>query len=256
MKQNGLKNLLLCLCLKAKCLKYTFKGKATPLTCLVLLSVFCTMAQIPLRVTVYDKFTRQPIAATKVTLQELTSMRELTGVCNDSGFCSFKLQPEARYRMEVMPPAGGANDDYMGYSCIVATKDIAGKNNFVVELERVKHAESGLLPAIYFESNQPGLSAENEAALKNLLQMLSSFPSMQIEIGVYCDCREAADLAGARAQALKSYLAQKGGAKQVTVKEFGNVRPLNQCNCSNKNFTCPEDKYKENRRAEFKVISF
>lgn len=248
MKQSALRNLLLCLCLKARCRKVLA-------ALLLLVGVLGSIAQSPLRVNVYDKFSRQPIAGSKVHLQDLNTRRDFNGTCNDEGYCTFDLPPAASYRLEVWAPTG-IGDGYMGYSYVLTANEIKGKGSFSVELERVKRTEQGLLPAMYFESNQTTLSPDNQAALDNLLKMLAGFPSMQVQIGVYSDCREAVSLVSNRARAIQDYITTKNGSKQVTVKEFGNVRPLNACDCSSKNTGCTEEKFKENRRAEFKVVSF
>jgi len=219
-------------------------------------SQFSCAQEISFRVAVYDKMSRQPITGATVKLQDMNSLREYKANSNDSGFVNFKLTPTARYRLEVSTKDDGTGTGYLSYNYMLSEKEVASKKTFEAELEKVKHTELGLVPAMHFEYNNPTLNAENQTTLDNVLKMLKSFPSLQIEIGVYADCHENEMLVAKRAAAIANYLAAKGEIKRAIVKEYGNVRALNQCDCSNKNFICSEAKYTENRRAEFKVIAF
>ncbi len=228
-----------------------------------ILSLVCALSiqvsyaqETSFRLVVYNKMNREPIAGATVKLQDLNSLREYKMISNDSGIVNFKLASAARYRLEVSTKDDGTGTGYLSYNYMLSEKEVASKKTFEAELEKVKHTDSGLLPAMHFEYNNPMLSAENQAALDNVLRMLKSFPSLQIEIGIYADCHENEMLVSKRAAAIANYLAGKGETKRAAVKEYGNVRALNQCDCSNKNFICSEEKYAENRRAEFKVIAF
>lgn len=215
------------------------------------------MAQeIPFSLIVYDKMNREPITGAEVKLQDLNSLREYKMLSNDSGFTYFKLSPDTRYRLEVGKNSTGTSTGYLSYSYMLSEKEVASKKIFEAELEKVKHTESGLLPAIYFDYNKTQLTPDNLVALDNAVKMLGSFPTLKIEVGVYADCREPKDMVSKRAKAIADYLATKGETKRIIVKEFGNVRALNQCDCSSQFIVCSEEKYLENRRAEFKVLSF
>ncbi len=212
--------------------------------------------EIPFSLIVYDKMNREPIIGAEVKLQDLNSLREYKMLSNDSGFTYFKLAPESRYRLEVSKNSTGSSTGYLSYSYMLSEKEVASKKTFEAELEKVKHTESGLLPAIYFDYNKAQLNGDNLVALDNAIKMLAGFPTLKIEVGVYADCREPKELVGQRAKAIADYLATKGETKRIIVREYGNVRALNQCDCSSTFIVCSEEKYLENRRAEFKVLSF
>ncbi len=211
--------------------------------------------EVPFKVVVYDKSNRYPIPGAEVKLQDLSSLREYKVLANDSGFTHFKLDKNTRYRLEVSKNSSGASVGYLSYSYMLSEKEVVSTRVFEAELEKVKHHDSGLMPAIYFDFKSASLSTENQHALDNILKMLETFPTLQMEIGVYTDCREDKDITGKRARNITDYLVSKDITKRVVVKEYGNVRALNQCDCSS-TFTCSEEKYLENRRAEFKVLSF
>lgn len=208
------------------------------------------------RVAVYDKLSHEPLTGAQVRLQDMASLREYKMAANDSGLTTFTLKPGERYRLEVSARPLTTGEGYLNYTCMLSGKELVSKKLLPVELEKVKQAESGILPAIHFNYNQTGLSAVNKTTLDNLSAMMEGFPSLQIEIGLYADCREEEQIIKKRAQAIAEYLTAKGVSTRAVVKEYGNVRALNACNCASKTYLCPEEKYAENRRAEFKVLAF
>lgn len=208
------------------------------------------------RVAVYDKMTHEPLTGAQVRLQDLSSLREYKMAANDSGLTTFTLKTNARYRLEVSARPLTTGEGYLSYTYILSEKDLGSKKTFQAELEKVKQAESGLLPAMHFEYNKTALSDENKTALDNLCKMMEGFPSLQIEIGLYADCREEQEILEKRASSISEYLNKKGVGNRAPVKAYGNVRALNACNCATKSYACSEEKYYENRRAEFKVIAF
>ena len=216
----------------------------------------CVAQQIEFKLVVYDKMNRNPIAEAQVKLQDLNSLREYSLQTSDSGFVNFKLATNTRYRLEVSKNSSGSSTGYLSYTYMLSEKEVASKKVFETELEKVKHTDAGILPTMYFDYNKTALSEDNLASLENACKMFTGFPTLQIEIGMYSDCRETNDILSKRAAAIVNFFATKNQAKKVVVKEYGNQRPLNQCDCSNKNFVCSEEKYFENRRAEFKVLSF
>jgi outer membrane protein OmpA-like peptidoglycan-associated protein len=216
----------------------------------------CSAQEIPFKLIAYDKTNRNPIAGAEVKLQDLSSLREYKVTANESGVADFMLEKGIRYRMEVSKNSTGASTGYLSYSYMLSENEVASKRVFEAELEKVKHTDAGILPAMYFEFGKATLNGENENSLDNALKIIKNFPTLQIEIGVYADCREQKEVVSKRASSIANYLATKGESKRVVVKEYGIARALNQCDCSNKLVGCSEEKYLENRRAEFKVIAF
>lgn len=218
--------------------------------------LFCAAQEVPFKLIAYDKNNRNPIAGAQVKLQDLNSLREYNVITSDAGQADFMLEKGTRYRLEVSKNSNGTSIGYLSYSYMLSENDVTSKRTFEAELEKVKHTESDLLPAMYFDYGKAKLSAENLASLDNALKMLQSFATLQIEIGVYADCREDKAMTAKRASAIGIYLASKGETKRITVKEYGSIRALNQCDCSNQFIVCSDEKYLENRRAEFKVVAF
>lgn len=228
-----------------------------------LLIIFCAIGiatgfaqEITVRVAVYDRITHQPLTGAQVRLQDLASLRDYKLAADDSGLTTFSLNPDARYRLEVSAKTIAGGEEYLSYNSILTYADIHSKRPLQIELEKVKQAEQGMFPAMHFDFNRSSLSTENTDALDNLCATLKNFPSLLVEIGLYADCREESDVLQKRATAIGDYLTSKGMAQRVAIKQYGNMRPLNACNCSGKAYYCSEEKYAENRRAEFKVLAF
>ncbi len=216
----------------------------------------CNAQEITLRVAVYDRVTHQPLTGAQVRLQDLASLRDYKIAANDTGIATFEINPEARYRLEVSAETIAGGEEYLSYNSILTYADIHSKKPLQIELEKVKQTEQGMFAAMHFDYNRSSLSTENTASLENLYSTLKNFPSLLVEIGLYADCREAEDMLEKRAVAINTWLDSKAVSHRVVIKQYGTLRPLNACNCSGKAYYCTEEKYAENRRAEFKVLAF
>ena len=199
---------------------------------------------------------RQPIIGASVKLKSVVSDKEYTQTTDDSGKAVVKVDALTKYKLEVSKENNTNGEGFFSYAYMLGESELKSGKLFVVELEKVRRNESGLVSAMYFDANTSVLSTQNIFALDNLLQMLKHFATLQVEVGVYADCREPVSLVQDRVAAIQKYLQSKGETKRVTVKPYGNFRALNFCDCSNSKVVCTEEKYQENRRAEFKIISF
>lgn len=228
-----------------------------------LLIIFCAMGiatgyaqEITLRVAVYDRITHQPLTGAQVRLQDLESLRDYKMAANDTGMAIFEINPNPRYRLEVSAAAIAGGQEYLTYNSILTYADVHSKKPLEIELEKVKQTEQGMFAAMHFDFNRSSLSVENTGSLESLYGTLKNFPTLLVEIGLYADCREPGDILEKRAAAINTWLDSKGISQRVTIKQYGTLRPLNACNCSGKAYYCTEEKYAENRRAEFKVLAF
>lgn len=208
------------------------------------------------KVIVYNKMNRETLSGAEVKLQDIASGRTYSQTTGYDGSASFQIDNAAKYRLEISKDATGSSIGFLSYTYMLSEKEVASGRTFEAELEKVKHEQSGLMPAMYFEYNRYTLTEDHKQMLDNLLKMFGGFPTLQVEVGVYADCREGKDVTTQRAKQIANYLAGKGDNKKVIVKEYGAVRALNHCDCSNEYVVCSEQKYLENRRAEFKILSF
>src|ERR1043165_801059 len=141
-------------------------------------AIFCFAQNIPFHLVVYDKMNREPIAGAMVKMQDMSSPHQYNAVAGEDGSVDISLAPAERYRLEVTTKDDGSGTGYLNYTYTLSSKEINEKKAFTADLEKVKHNESGLVPAMHFVYNNPGLSEENQAALNNVLTMVKSFPSL------------------------------------------------------------------------------
>jgi len=107
---------------------------------------------------------------------------------------------------------------------------------------------------IYFETASARLLNESSDNLAEMLQLMSDFPELILEIRAYADARGSSEsnktLSERRAQSVANYLISKGiDARRLKVKGLGDSNILNDCL---KGVPCPDSKHRQNRRVEFK----
>lgn len=231
--------------------------KSKILTSLLLAFCFLLAAQEQrLTIQVYNKQNRFPIPGANIVLQEITSGRTSEYITNDTGAALVVIQADKKYRLDVAKDNPGASVAFMGFSNILTPADIQKSKVFIVELERIKRNEQGLLPLVTLTKNSAALNELQLEGLNRAVQMLSQFPTLRIEIGLHADCREQEPLLKEREKVFADFFNSKGLTKRVSIKNYGAAKPLNNCDCSNNLIKCDEAKYDENRRAEFKITSF
>lgn len=215
-----------------------------------------TAAELSFSVMVFDKRNREPISGAEVKLIDMNSLRVNSAFSNDSGIARIELNSNARYRIDVSKEAKGSPVVFLSYSYILTDKELSSGRIFEVELEKVHRNNAGMIPSTYFDYKKPDLNTDNLAVLQNAVNMLKDFPTLKIEVGVHSDCREALDVVSIRVLNVERFFADQGDiAKRVTVRNYGKFKALNQCDCSME-IPCSDAQYFENRRAEFKILSF
>lgn len=121
-----------------------------------------------------------------------------------------------------------------------------------IELTKLRQGVSSVLRNIYFDFNKATFTKDSYFELNKLERLLQTNGNMRVEIGGHTDNIGAAqynkDLSQARANAVVSYLANKGiDRRRLEAEGYGEEKPL----ASNDN----EKEGRElNRRVEFRVI--
>lgn len=212
--------------------------------------------EVSFSVMVFDKRNREPIPGAEVKIVDMNSLRPYTQTASDSGIARFELNANARYRIDVSKDAKGSATVFLTYSYVLTDKELNAGRIFEVELEKVQRNNAGMIPSTFFDYKKTELNSDNLSVLDNAVAMLKQFPTLQIEVGVHADCREALDVVSLRVLNVERFFADKGDmAKRVTVRNYGKSKALNQCDCA-LSIPCSEAQYFENRRAEFKIIAF
>jgi len=176
------------------------------------------------------------------------------------------LDPEIRY--EVVVKRSGyltlAKDfvvaDARIIDTVVVKNDLPRQYGYLIEfpiqLEKIILNKSFELKNIYYEYNSAQLTADAKLELEFLLRILKDNPSIQVQIGSYCDSRGSDDynlkLSQARAESVVKFLQTNGIARnRIFPKGFGESEILN--NCVN-GVECTDEEHEVNRRTTFKIV--
>jgi len=114
------------------------------------------------------------------------------------------------------------------------------------------------LKDIYYNFDKFDIRLDASKDLERLLQLLRTYPSMQISLESHTDSRGNnaynKNLSANRAKAARSYLISKGiAASRLTSQGFGESRLKNRCADG---VTCSEAEHQQNRRTEVRVTKF
>lgn len=114
------------------------------------------------------------------------------------------------------------------------------------------------LSKVYFDLNSSYLTPSSKVVLSKLAEILKENPTAQIEISCYTDARGTSAyntwLSDRRVKRTVAFVLERGvPLRQIEGKAFGEEILVNECKDG---VYCPEEKHKENRRSEFKLINF
>ncbi|MEM8937790.1 MAG: OmpA family protein [Bacteroidota bacterium] len=114
------------------------------------------------------------------------------------------------------------------------------------------------LGSVYFALNSSYLTSKDKTLLDKLVVILNKYPQLELEISSHTDSRGTDKynqwLSERRVKRTVEYLLKKDiSANRLKSEAFGEQRLVNECKNS---IPCSESKHQENRRSEFKVLSF
>lgn len=120
-----------------------------------------------------------------------------------------------------------------------------------VKLKKMEVGTSIVLRNIFFDHNAATLRSESEAELERLHQLMTDYPTLEIEIGGHTDSDGSNDynqkLSERRAKAVVDYLLKKGvETTRMQAKGYGESEPIDS------NDT--DEGKQNNRRTEFKIL--
>ena len=125
------------------------------------------------------------------------------------------------------------------YNNLIGTKSI--KKGMVIELKN-----------IYYDYNKSNIKKEATIDLNNLVDLMNTYPSLEIELGSHTDSRGTdaynMELSTKRAAAARQYIISKGiAANRISSKGYGETQLLNQCK---NGINCDDSEHQLNRRTE------
>ncbi|MGB1248146.1 MAG: OmpA family protein [Chitinophagales bacterium] len=118
--------------------------------------------------------------------------------------------------------------------------------------------QSNILP-IYYELGSARLTADSKKIIdEKLYTLMTSKPNIKIALSSHTDSRGSAssnlDLSERRAQAVVTYLISKGiNSSRLVANGYGETQLKNRCADG---VSCTEKEHQQNRRTEFRVLSY
>ena len=199
--------------------------------------------------TVFEEGTSNPVMA-KIELIDVERNQVVSTSLSDRQNGSFRLRLENRKNYGVEITAQG----YMVYLDIVEVPVDLGKTEVLKNffLKKVKVGEKVVLKNIFFDTNKATLKPESYTELNNVFKLLTTNPTLRIEISGHTDNVGSAQLnntlSQARAKAVVDYLVVNGiDPSRLEYKGYGFMQPI----ASNDS---PAGRA-QNRRVEFKILS-
>jgi len=216
-------------------------------------------------ITVVDKETNLPIEGANVNMKGLTTPDEANGLSKAEGrFKVTGMDQSETYRIS----ASKSNDDgskFIGNAETISCRMPKTANGDVVKtiyLSRAKVGSKFKIENIYYDLDKWNIKPRAAQELDNIVNIMKSYPTMEIEMGSHTDCRATMKynevLSSKRAASAMEYIISKGVDRQrMSSKGYGESELTNGCACEGVNkSTCSEDEHQSNRRTEFKIIKF
>ena len=127
----------------------------------------------------------------------------------------------------------------------------------VEEYEEYTINEPIRLNNIYYDFDDDKILEDAEPDLQVILELMSQYPDMVIELGSHTDSQGATqynrDLSQRRAESARKWLIRrKVDSDRIKAKGYGESVILNQCK---NGVQCTDDEHRFNRRTEFKIIA-
>lgn len=199
---------------------------------------------------VLNSKTNEPIPGTKIIFENLKTGKEVGVASSDprNGYYQIVLPSQNQY---------GYLATKEGFISVNDNIDLTSQNEYQkitkdLYLTPIEVGESITIKNIFFDFNKAVLRKESNLELNRLAKLLSSSPSMKVQISGYTDSIGTKDynstLSLKRAEAVANYLTSKSGIdpSRITVKHFGETAPVST------NSTAKGRQL--NRRVEFKIL--
>lgn len=206
----------------------------------------------------------QPLPGSTVAIYDIsdksgnpTRVDESTN--NSSNDFNFTLQPDRTYR--VIATRTKYQPDTLEFNTVGVKKTVTIEKRLTLRLEKPKYDtirtdEPIRLENIYYDYDDDKILPDAEDDLNVLLDLLTRYSKMKIELSSHTDSRGRddynKDLSQRRANSAKKWLVEKGiESERIVPKGYGESQLLNECK---NGVECTEEKHRFNRRTEFKII--
>jgi len=198
----------------------------------------------------------KPLTGATVTITDAGNKTVFTKSLGADGSYSFTL--EDYLAVKVKADATG----YISNSTEVALpgdmeEEAMTYPDLCLQPEPPKVNETFVVENVYYDFDKANLKPESFPALDEIVRMLNTYPSMEIELSAHTDSKGSnkynQKLSDARAKSVVAYLVSKGiDADRLKAKGYGETMPIAP-NTNDDGSDNPEGREK-NRRTEFKVL--
>lgn len=221
----------------------------------------------------YNKDASKFLTYTKVKLKNLNTGETFDGKTNDLGLVYFYVKLRQKYELTTY------SDKYLNRRAIINTDcgtDSVAKfclSGFSYEnymdpeyapktiigtllLDSIDATKAYQLANIYYDPNKADIKPASAKVLDDLFVLLKDNSSIKIELSSHTDARgdtaKNRILSQQRAEVATKYLVDKGIDKtRIVPKGYGETKLINDCKDG---VNCSEEKHKENRRTEFRIL--
>ncbi len=208
---------------------------------------------------VYDKDTKKPLSNSTVTLVDQKTKKKTNATTDATGAYMFKLDKNSDYLVSA------EKDQYLG--SIDEAQSTVGLEFSTDLTQDLVLSRSGFeLKDIYYDLNSADLRPESIVKLDTLIEIMTNYPKLVIELGSHTDCRASVDynidLSQRRAQSVIDYLVTAKGipAARMVAKGYGESQLVNHCACEPNDVgpgkDCTEEEHQANRRTTVRVLNF
>lgn len=205
-----------------------------------------------------------------------------TALTDENGCARFEgIIGDNKYELvagkEILDP----EEKYLATTGVINTNGVDCPSELTHELSLgvVQLGKSYVIDNIYYDLDEAIIREDATDELDNIVDIMRSNPTLEIELGSHTDCRQTAEynqkLSNNRAKAALEYIVSRGIEKyRMSYKGYGETQLVNDCaceceksvesiglsafrDCEDKQVeNCSEEHHQENRRTEFKITKF
>lgn len=202
---------------------------------------------------VFNQDDKSAVPAQRVLLIQKPSLKEVATTTDNNGFFKFEnLALDMDYDVVVSKKDCGTAVEKFN------TRKISGTKNINIDLPILCKGDVIRIDNIYYDYNKSNIRPDAAVELDKVVEILNKYESMTIELRSHTDARGKdeynAKLSDSRAKSAVEYIVSKGIKKsRLSAKGYGETELLNHCK---NNVECSDQEHEENRRTEFKILSF
>lgn len=213
-----------------------------------------------------------PLAKAEVVLMNKTTGKSQRMKSNPQGKYNFVLDCNTDYELISSFPnmtnktkafstsenCFGAKDKNIDFTLMSKAPTKTVVPNVLTGTKEIKEGMVIELKNIYYDYNKSNIRSDATVDLEALINLMNTYPKMQIELGSHTDSRGSdsynAQLSTKRAASARQYLISKGiSSNRVSSKGYGETNHINHCSNGVK---CSDEEHQQNRRTEVIITKF